>query len=50
VPHFVAHTLLDQRARAAALLGDTDGAAIAYERLRPWARYFVVGGTGLVAM
>jgi DNA-binding CsgD family transcriptional regulator len=50
VPHFVAHTLLDLRGRAAAQLGDLDGAAVAYERLRPWARYFVVGGTGLVAM
>jgi DNA-binding CsgD family transcriptional regulator/ribonuclease BN (tRNA processing enzyme) len=37
-------------ARAAALLGDADGAAIAYARLRPWARYFVVSGTGVVAI
>ena len=37
-------------ARAAALLGDQSGAAVAYERLRPWARYFVIGGTGMVAM
>ena len=43
---FVALVVLDLRARAAALLGDADGAAIAYARLRPWARYFVVGGTG----
>ena len=49
-PHFVAHAVLDMRARAAALLGDADGAAIAYTRLRPWARYFVVGGTGAVAI
>jgi DNA-binding CsgD family transcriptional regulator len=41
---------LSQRARAAAILGDADGAADAYERLKPWATYFVVGGTGLVAM
>jgi DNA-binding CsgD family transcriptional regulator len=33
-----------------ALLGDADGAAIAYTRLRPWARFFVVGGTGAVAI
>ena len=45
-PRFVALVVLDLRARAAALLGDADGAAIAYARLRPWARYFVVGGTG----
>ena len=49
-PRFVRHGVLDLRARAAAVLGDTGGAAVAYERLRPWARYFVVGGTGLVAM
>jgi hypothetical protein len=41
---------LDLRARAATLLGDADGAAIAYARLRPRARYFVVGGTGVVAI
>jgi DNA-binding CsgD family transcriptional regulator len=46
----VAHLVLDQRARAAALLGDTDGAAMAYPRLLPWARYFVAGGTALVAI
>ena len=45
-PRFVALVVLDLRARAAALLGDADGAAIAYARLRPWARYFVMGGTG----
>lgn len=49
-PRFVAHAVLDQRARAAAMLGDKDGAAVAYERLRPWAGDFLVGGTGLVAM
>jgi len=49
-PPFVALVLLNLRARAAALLGDADGAAIAYARLRPWARYFVVGGTGVVAI
>jgi DNA-binding CsgD family transcriptional regulator/tetratricopeptide (TPR) repeat protein len=49
-PPFVAHLALDQRARMAALLGDADGAAIAYTRLRPWARYFVAGGTALVAI
>jgi DNA-binding CsgD family transcriptional regulator/tetratricopeptide (TPR) repeat protein len=49
-PRFVALVVLDLRARAAALLGDADGAAIAYARLRPWARYFVVGGTGVVAI
>ncbi len=49
-PRFVAHVVLDQRARAAILLGDADGAAIAYRRLLPWARYFVAGGTGLVAI
>lgn len=49
-PSFVAHAVLDMSARAAVLLGDTDGAAVAYERLRPWARYFLVGGTGLVAI
>ena len=42
----MALVVLDLRARAAALLGDADGTAIAYARLRPWARYFVVGGTG----
>jgi DNA-binding CsgD family transcriptional regulator len=46
----VALVVLDLRARAAALLGDADGAAIAYARLRPWARYFVMGGTGVVAI
>jgi DNA-binding CsgD family transcriptional regulator len=50
VPRFAAHAAIDQRARAAALLGDQSGAAVAYERLRPWACYFVVGGTGMVAM
>ena len=50
MPRFAAHAAIDQRARAAALLGDQSGAAAAYERLRPWARYFVVGGTGMVAM
>jgi DNA-binding CsgD family transcriptional regulator len=49
-PRFVAHAVLDQRGRAAAILGDSDGASVAYERLRPWARYFIVGGTGVVAM
>lgn len=47
---FVALVVLDLRARAATLLGDADGAAIAYARLRPRARYFVVGGTGVVAI
>jgi DNA-binding CsgD family transcriptional regulator len=50
VPRFAAHAAIDQRARAAALPGDQRGAAVANERLRPWARYFVVGGTGIVAM
>jgi DNA-binding CsgD family transcriptional regulator/tetratricopeptide (TPR) repeat protein len=49
-PRFVAHLVLDHRARTAALLGDADGAAIAYTRLLPWARYFVTGGTALVAI
>jgi DNA-binding CsgD family transcriptional regulator len=49
-PRFVAHLVLDHRARTAALLGDADGAAIAYPRLLPWARYFVAGGTALVAV
>jgi DNA-binding CsgD family transcriptional regulator len=49
-PRFVAHLVLDLRARAAILLGDADGAAIAYPRLLPWARYFVAGGTALVAI
>jgi DNA-binding CsgD family transcriptional regulator/tetratricopeptide (TPR) repeat protein len=49
-PRFVAHLVLDHRARAAALLGDTDGAAMAYPRLLPWASYFVAGGTALVAI
>jgi DNA-binding CsgD family transcriptional regulator len=49
-PRFVAHVVLNLRAQAAVLLGDTNGAAVAYARLRPWARYFVVGGTGAVAI
>jgi DNA-binding CsgD family transcriptional regulator len=49
-PRFVAHLVLDQRARTAAFLGDADGAAVAYPRLLPWARYFVAGGTALVAI
>jgi DNA-binding CsgD family transcriptional regulator len=49
-PSFVAHAVLDLRAQAAVLLGDAEGAAVAYQRLQPWARYFVAGGTGLVAM
>jgi len=50
VPRFVALAALDQRGRVAAILADTDGAAVAYKRLRPWAGYIVVGGTALVAM
>jgi DNA-binding CsgD family transcriptional regulator len=49
-PRFVAHLVLDHAARTAALLGDSDGAAIAYPRLLPWARYLVAGGTALVAI
>jgi DNA-binding CsgD family transcriptional regulator len=49
-PPFIALAVLDLRARAAVLLGDADGAAVAYARLRPWARYFVTGGTGLNAI
>jgi DNA-binding CsgD family transcriptional regulator len=49
-PRFVVHLVLDHAARTAALLGDADGAAIAYPRLRPWAGYFVAGGTALVAI
>ena len=49
-PRFVAHLALDHRARTAALLGDAAGAAVAYTRLRPWAGYFVAGGTALVAI
>ncbi len=49
-PRFIAHAVLDLRARAAVLLDDADGAVIAYERLRPWARYFVTGGSGLNAI
>jgi DNA-binding CsgD family transcriptional regulator len=50
VPHFVALAACNERARAAALLGDVEGAAIAYDRLRPWARFFAVGGSGVVSL
>ena len=49
-PRFVALFAHSERARAAACLGDVDGAAVAYERLEPWARYFVANGSGLVAL
>jgi DNA-binding CsgD family transcriptional regulator len=50
VPRFVGLVAQDQRARLTAMIGDVDGATVAYQRLLPWARYFVVGGSGLVAM
>lgn len=43
-PRFAALAVPDLRARAAALLGDAGGAAIADARLRPSARYFAAGG------
>jgi DNA-binding CsgD family transcriptional regulator len=49
-PPFVALTAYSERSRAAARLGDVDGAAVAYERLRPWAAYFVANGSGLVTV
>ncbi len=49
IPRFAALPVLNQRAQAPATIGNTEGAA-AYERLYPWAQYFVVGGSGLVAM
>jgi DNA-binding CsgD family transcriptional regulator len=50
VPRFVGLVAQDQRARLTAMIGDVEGATVAYQRLLPWARYFVVGGSGLVAM
>jgi DNA-binding CsgD family transcriptional regulator len=49
-PQFVALFAYSERALTAADLGDVDGAAVAYELLRPWAAYFVANGSGVVAL
>lgn len=49
-PHFVALFAYNERARAAACFGDADGAAVAYEVLRPWGTYFAANGSGVVAL
>jgi DNA-binding CsgD family transcriptional regulator/tetratricopeptide (TPR) repeat protein len=49
-PGFVALFAYNERARTAAWLGDVDGAAVAYELLRPWAAYFAANGSGVVAL
>jgi DNA-binding CsgD family transcriptional regulator len=48
VPHFVELIATNEYARGTALMGDTEGALVAYERLLPWRSYFAVGGSGVV--
>lgn len=49
-PSFVALFAYNERSRAAACLGDVEGAEVAYELLRPWASYFAANGSGVVAL
>jgi DNA-binding CsgD family transcriptional regulator len=49
-PQFVALFAYNERARTAGYLGDVDGAAVAYDLLRPWGAYYAANGSGVVAL
>jgi tetratricopeptide (TPR) repeat protein len=49
-PHVVALLAYSETGRAGALLGDEEGAKLAYEQLHPWAAHFVAPGGGLTLL